>query len=212
MNNIKAMVYDLESVTNIPKGLEEEYARYKENTKTGFVSHPAYNKIICISWRVLELTDDNQWKDFLIDGKPDAGFISSDDERLVTVKFLDKMAYTKPGYIVGYNNKSFDNPLIIWKGYQYKLSIYRSFLDTYKFNLSPVYDVKLALSNYDQFPLSMRAACISLGLGDPKEGGDGGDVAELYAKGEFDKIGIYCSKDVDFTVKLFKYSYQYKQR
>lgn len=211
MTKRKAIVYDIETIVDVPKNLEEEYNRYKENTKNGFVTHPAYNKIICIAWQVIEYDKLYGWVESTINGKSDNGYVSGKDEKLICNTFLDKLTFEKPNLYIGYNNKSFDNPIIFWKAYQYKLVLIKGFLDTYKFNLFPIYDVKLALSNFDQFPLSMRTACISLGLPDPKIGMDGSDVAELYSAGEYDKIGEYCLKqDVGSTFNLFKYIYDYK--
>lgn len=211
MTKRKAIVYDIETVTNIPVELEEEYAKYKENTKNGFVTHPAYNKIVCIAWQIIERNPNQEWEISTINGIPIRKYLSGTDEKSICKGFLDTLLNEKFELFVGYNVKSFDNPLIFWKAYQHNLKIYNAFLDTYKFNLYPVYDVKLALSNFDQFPLSMRAACISLGLPDPKIGMDGGDVAELYSKKEYDKIGEYClNQDVPATFELFKKIYNYK--
>ncbi len=212
MNYNKAIVYDIETVVDIPTELIDEYDRYKELSKSGFVAYPTFNKIVCIAWLNLGLDKEtNTWKPALKNGIIDKQYISGPDELPIITKFCSILNKENYGKYIGFNIKAFDNPIICWKAYQNKLTIPASMSDTYKYSLNPVFDVKLALNNFDQFPLSMRTACISLGLPDPKKNGDGSNVAKLSANGEYDKIGKYClDEDVMGTYELFKIIHSYK--
>lgn len=212
MNHNKAIIYDIETIVDVPKELTKEYEKYMENSKSGFVAYPPFNKIVCIAWLNLGYDrTNNLWKPSLKNGIIDKGYISGSDEKDIVTKFvtmLNKEQYSK---FIGYNIKAFDNPMITWKAYQNKLTIPSYITESYKYSLTPVFDIKLALNNFDLFPLSMRTACISLGLPDPKKNGDGNDVAALYAARNYDAIGKYClEEDVIGNYELFKIISRYK--
>lgn len=207
----KAIVYDVESIKEVPKELQEQYDLYLQNSKSQFVSYPQFNKIICIGYILIEkISNDSPWQICKLNGKPIMDAIVSDDEPTIVKNFLNVLNTNNCSLFIGYNNKSYDNPIIRWKAYKYKFDIPYAFMDNYKYNLRPVYDVKLAYNDFDQYPLSLRTLCISLGIKNPKADCEGAAVAELFMNKEYTKISEYCIEDLKSTLEAFKLIYKYK--
>lgn len=51
--------------------------------------------------------------------------------------------------------------------------------------------------------MSLRSACLMLGIDDPKDACCGSDVADMFRKGQLDSIGTYCAKDVIAEREVF---------
>ena len=52
--------------------------------------------------------------------------------------------------------------------------------------------------------MSLRSACLLLGLGDPKAACNGAEVFELFKQGRFEEIGRYVKSDVKYTDRVYQ--------
>lgn len=51
---------------------------------------------------------------------------------------------------------------------------------------------------------SLREVCLGWGLPDPKQDCDGGDVAGMLRRGEYEKVKAYCAGDVAATAAIYE--------
>lgn len=109
--------------------------------------------------------------------------------------------------IVTFNGRGFDLPLLCNRYLRYQMQPPLSVIqarDEYRFKPDRGFDVSDVITQFGATKKpSLAEACIGLGLGNPKAGGDGGKVGELFRAGKIEEIKEYCLGDVRFTRDLY---------
>lgn len=102
--------------------------------------------------------------------------------------------------LVTYNGRGFDVPLILNRMARHHIQPCPLLIRAAK---EPRYrtevhtDLMDLVTNFGAAKRpSLREVCLGLGMMDPKAGGDGGEVKELYRQRKFDELAAYCLGDV----------------
>ncbi len=127
-------------------------------------------------------------------------------DMLVTL-FWEKMERFN-GCLVTFNGRGFDLPVLELQALKYGISAPRYFdIESkcrYRFSDTGHFDLMDFLTNYNAFPLKGGLNILSKIIGLPGKGQvKGEDVQQLWEKGEYKKIYLYCRKDVILTYFLF---------
>lgn len=107
--------------------------------------------------------------------------------------------------LVGHNVKNFDIPFLAKRYLFHGMEVPQALKSAGKkpWDLPHVDTMELMRFAGD-CSMSLRSACFLLGLGDPKADCNGGEVYDLFKRGEFDKIGRYVESDVHYTDLVYQ--------
>lgn len=128
---------------------------------------------------------------------------SLEDERELLYNLEDLLS--KPGItLVGHNIKGFDIPFLAKRymanGMQVPASLNVANMKPWEI---PHKDTMEMLQFGKGNSMSLRSACLMLGLDDPKGSCCGSEVPEMFRNGEVGKIGSYCAGDVIAERELY---------
>ncbi len=114
---------------------------------------------------------------------------------------------SKATRFVTWNGRRFDLPLLIHRMVVHHIKPPRNLVIAAresKYRPNVHVDLMDQMTFYGGFALSLRAACLSYRLGDPKAQGDGSDVAELVRAGRRDDLVEYAAGDVVYLDQLYE--------
>lgn len=171
--------------TKDPEKIARQIAQKKREwmEKAGLNSN--FGKIVCIS-----LANDSGCKSFC-----------GDDETAIIKATWGILGNYYPN-LVTFNGKSFDLPYLMKRSWFNDIKPSRQY-DTTPFRDKNHFDVRLLLSSRDKRAPGKLAQYAKLKLGIDLEF-QGGEVADLYEKKDFDSIKAHCEEDVKATWQLFK--------
>jgi predicted PolB exonuclease-like 3'-5' exonuclease len=129
-----------------------------------------------------------------------------DDEKEILNSFMamvNKYFNTKKIFFCAHNGKEFDFPFIarraLINGIQIPLTLDSRGMKPWEIqHLDTMELMRFGSSN-----MSLRAACLLLGIKDPKEHMDGEDVWECFKRHDMAPIGKYCDGDVEAERGVF---------
>lgn len=111
------------------------------------------------------------------------------------------------GLFISFNGISFDVPFISKRSMKHRITPSNTkFLDTYKFQKRPHFDVKSVISDFNNWVApTLKLTCDLLDVPSPKGGGvEAKNVAQAFHNGRIDEIADYCEKDVKATFECYK--------
>lgn len=187
--------FDIETVPE-ENGIDKENFREKYAEKINFM--PEFNKILTITVWTFKDWEKNYIKN-----------LEWNEEEQIK-KFFE---ITKNKSVCWFNIKNFDLPFIIKRALKYKIEIPNHFriFDKKPREISNVVDL-FEVWKYSVFSWvwNLDLTCKFLGITSPKEEWiDGSKVAEYYNNGKIEEILEYCKRDVNATMELYKYLYNY---
>lgn len=126
-----------------------------------------------------------------------------DDEKEILLQLDDILAMKET--LVGHNLKGFDLPFLAKRYMYHGLHVPNTLrVSNMKPWEIPHIDTMEKMRFGGGMSMSLRSACFLLGIGDPKLACSGGDVWDLFKKGNFEQIANYVESDVKFTDKLYQ--------
>lgn len=134
--------------------------------------------------------------------------ISMEDEKELVERTFRTLEDIQRWPLVTFNGRRFDLPVLMAAALRHEIPIpapVMSLMTEYRFAKNPAHvDLYDLLSNYGSCKGGLRALCIGIGLGDPKAGGDGTNVAEMVKAGKVAEVSKYCLSDCEFTSRLYQ--------
>ena len=107
--------------------------------------------------------------------------------------------------LAGHNIKGFDIPFLAKRYLAHGMDVPQTLRTAGKKPWEiPHYDTMEMMRFGGDCFMSLRSACLLLGLGDPKADCSGGEVYELFKAGKMDLIGRYVESDVVYTAKVWR--------
>lgn len=106
--------------------------------------------------------------------------------------------------LVGHNIKNFDIPFLAKRYLFHGLPVPHALRTAGKKPWELVHVDTMELLRFaGDCSMSLRSACLLLGLGDPKAACSGAEVFDLFKQGKFEEIGRYVESDVKFTDRVY---------
>jgi len=107
--------------------------------------------------------------------------------------------------LVGHNIKNFDIPFLAKRYLYHGLPVPHTLRTAGKKPWELVHVDTMELLRFaGDCSMSLRSACLLLGLGDPKAACSGAEVFELFKQGRFEEIGRYVESDVKYTDRVYQ--------
>lgn len=159
-----------------------------------------WGRIVCISVGQIKFDeDDNPFMQ-------KKSFYGSDEKELLTdfISFMNQVFFKAPGIkLVGHNIKGFDLPYIIKKSILYSLELPRQ-LHLHKVKpwencLIDTYEVWKA-GGWSSAALAHL--CLLLGIKNPKDDMNAGEVGAAFYAGRIEEIKNYCEEDIEAAGSL----------
>lgn len=160
----------------------------------------AFGQILCIGYAV--------------DNDASKNFYNENNEKetlrqfweLVSAISVEPRNMQYPDYgvqFIGHNVMDFDLRFI------YQRSIVLGVRPSYEINFAryrsyPVYDTMKEWAKWSNANIGLEFLAVALGIPSPKDGIDGSQVAEFFAKGKVDDILEYCKRDVETTRAVYR--------
>lgn len=203
--------FDIETVQDGENVAEFNEAALIERYGEKFNFMPEFNRIFTIAvWTVtkegnviknLEWSEEEQIRKFF-------------DVVNTTYKVQENgRTVDKPVILCWFNIKGFDLPFIIKRALKYQIDIPNSikFYGTKPWDLEHILDLQEVYKcGVFAAPGNLDLICNYLGITSPKSDWiDGSQVQEFYNKWELEKVKEYCRKDVEATIKVYKYFLEY---
>ena len=120
---------------------------------------------------------------------------SLDEERDLLQYFADNMPWNTT--LVGHNLKGFDIPFIVKRCMAHGLKVPEPLQILGKKPWEVKHLDTMELLRFGSANMSLRSACLLLGLDDPKSDTCGAKVWDMYRDGKLDSIAKYCDGDVE---------------
>lgn len=128
---------------------------------------------------------------------------SPEEEKGMLVDFAANME--RDATLVGHNIKGFDIPFLAKRYMAHDLKVPSFLRVAGKKPWEITHQDTMELMRFGgATPMSLRSACLLLGLGDPKELCSGADVMGLFKQGSFDTIERYVRSDVEYEKALYR--------
>lgn len=154
--------------------------------------YPEFGQVCCVSYVDAEDTDS------MVRHKL-AGNVEEEREILESVGgFLDNNIT-----LVGHNIKGFDIPFLAKRYMAHGLHVPAALNTLGKKPWEIQHLDTMELMKFGSSNMSLRAACLLLGIKDPKEHMDGEDVWECFKRHDMEPIGNYCDGDVEAVRSVF---------
>lgn len=128
------------------------------------------------------------------------------EEHEILSEFWENLNTFK-GLFVSFNGLSFDVPFILKRSMKHKIKpTNAAFLNTYRFQKTPHFDVKEIVSDFDRWNApTLQLTCDLLGIASPKDGDiKAKEVYAAYKAGRIQEIAAYCERDVKATYLCYK--------
>lgn len=125
-------------------------------------------------------------------------------ERDMLVQFAETLQHYG-GTLIGHNIKAFDIPFLAKRYMAHRLRVPDTLCVAGKKPWEvPHVDTLQEMKFGGDCSMSLRSACLLLGLGDPKADCSGGEVWDLFKAGDMGAIARYVESDVDCTRSLWR--------
>jgi len=210
MKNSHGLVLDIETLPKeaTPTAITEQLLVHKtrnwaadkvEMQKLHYRFHePQFAKVVCIG----TLFDDGEGNIHR------QQFSDMDNEENVVREFIEYTTQYCDNYMharfVHFNGLDFDVPFLLYKCAEYEIVPPARFCNLIRFRSDVHYDIMQLLSAWGKFAISLREACISFGVTDPKESLNNVDTLSFLASASEKEILQYNMADVESTYKVFK--------
>lgn len=107
--------------------------------------------------------------------------------------------------LIGHNIKNFDIPFLAKRYLYHGLPVPHTLRTAGKKPWELVHVDTMELLRFaGDCSMSLRSACLLLGLGDPKAACSGAEVFDLFKQGKFEEIGRYVESDVKYTDRVYQ--------
>lgn len=127
-----------------------------------------------------------------------------EDERETLMQFAETLQ-RYGGTLIGHNIKAFDIPFLAKRYMAHGLRVPGTLCVAGKKPWEvPHVDTLQEMKLGGDCSMSLRSACLLLGLGDPKADCSGGEVWGLFKAGDMGTIARYVESDVEYTRKLWR--------
>lgn len=155
--------------------------------------YPEFGQVCCISWTDAEIPDDTIYHTLAR---------TLDEEREMLRQLGDTLE--RDAVLVGHNLKGFDIPFLAKRCMAHGLKVPAALNQLGKKPWEVRHLDTMELMKFGSGNMSLRSACLMLGLDDPKQDACGAKVLDLFKAGRMESIGNYCSGDVRAVRDIFQ--------